>query len=161
MGKRKIAYVCVLLTYCPVFFIIQQSLAKCKVFKMLLWNQYIISKLINIFSYLEIFNAWFLTFTVKISPNIVNIHVKHPPEVTLQFHQVSRIDSTSAGQKPKPKLPTSGHSQSPYQSLPFQKTQKIHSPYIHQQPITHTFPVSAKTQLGRCFQETVGTQVIF
>lgn len=97
---------------------------------------------------------------MKIPPNIVNIHVKHPPEASVQFHQVSRIDSTSAGQKPKPKPPTSGHSQSPYQSLPFQKTQKIHSTYIHQQPITHTFPVSAKTQLGRCFQETVGTQVI-
>ncbi|XP_013914431.1 PREDICTED: latent-transforming growth factor beta-binding protein 1 isoform X1 [Thamnophis sirtalis] len=95
---------------------------------------------------------------VKIPPNIVNIHVKHPPEATLQIHQVSRIDSPSAGQKTKTKLPTSGHSQSPYQSLSFQKTQKIHSPYIHQQPITHTFPVSAKTQLGRCFQETVGTQ---
>ncbi|XP_007420706.1 latent-transforming growth factor beta-binding protein 1 isoform X4 [Python bivittatus] len=95
---------------------------------------------------------------VKIPPNIVNIHVKHPPEASVQFHQVSRIDSTSAGQKPKPKPPTSGHSQGPYQSLPFQKTQKIHSTYIHQQPITHTFPVSAKTQLGRCFQETVGTQ---
>ncbi|XP_063161438.1 latent-transforming growth factor beta-binding protein 1 isoform X2 [Candoia aspera] len=95
---------------------------------------------------------------VKIPPNIVNIHVKHPPEASVQFHQVSRIDSMSAGQKPKPKPPTSGHSQSPYQSLPFQKTQKIHSTYIHQQPITHTFPVSAKTQLGRCFQETTGTQ---
>ncbi|XP_058020174.1 latent-transforming growth factor beta-binding protein 1 isoform X2 [Ahaetulla prasina] len=95
---------------------------------------------------------------VKIPPNFVNIHVKHPPEASVQFHQVSRIDSTSAGQKPKPKPPTSGQSQSPYQSLPFQKTQKIHSTYIHQQPITHTFPVSAKTQLGRCFQETVGTQ---
>lgn len=152
---------CVLLIYCPIFFIIQQPWQNLSCLKCCYENQYIIYKLSNVFSYLEIFNSWFLTFTVKIPPNIVNIHVKHPPEASVQFHQVSRIDSSSAGQKPKPKPPTSGQSQSPYQSLPFQKTQKIHSTYIHQQPITHTFPVSAKTQLGRCFQETVGTQVIF
>ncbi|XP_053159827.1 latent-transforming growth factor beta-binding protein 1 isoform X4 [Hemicordylus capensis] len=93
---------------------------------------------------------------VKFPPNIVNIHVKHPPEATVQFHQVSRIDSTSAGQKAKPSQ--SGHSQVSYQSLPFQKTQKVHSTYTHQQPVSHVYPVSAKTQLGRCFQETIGTQ---
>ncbi|XP_067320525.1 latent-transforming growth factor beta-binding protein 1 isoform X3 [Anolis sagrei] len=95
---------------------------------------------------------------VKFPPNIVNIHVKHPPEASVQFHQVSRIDSTSAGQKVKPKPSQSGHTQVSYQSLPFQKTQKIHSTYSHQQPISHVFPISAKTQLGRCFQETIGTQ---
>nr|XP_056708299.1 latent-transforming growth factor beta-binding protein 1 isoform X3 [Euleptes europaea] len=93
---------------------------------------------------------------VKFPPNIVNIHVKHPPEASVQFHQVSRIDSSSAGQKTKPSQ--SGHSQVSYQSLPFQKTQKVHSPYSHQQPVSHVYPISAKTQLGRCFQETVGTQ---
>ncbi|XP_054832905.1 latent-transforming growth factor beta-binding protein 1 isoform X5 [Eublepharis macularius] len=93
---------------------------------------------------------------VKFPPNIVNIHVKHPPEASVQFHQVSRIDSTSTGQKTKPSQ--SGHSQVSYQSLPFQKTQKVHSTYSHQQPVSHVYPVSAKTQLGRCFQETVGTQ---
>uniref|UniRef100_A0A8D2J2H0 Latent-transforming growth factor beta-binding protein 1 n=2 Tax=Varanus komodoensis TaxID=61221 RepID=A0A8D2J2H0_VARKO len=92
---------------------------------------------------------------VKFPPNIVNIHVKHPPEASVQFHQVSRIDSTSAGQKAKPKPSQSGHSQV-YQSLPFQK--KIHSTYTQQQPISHMYPISAKTQLGRCFQETIGTQ---
>ncbi|XP_008123667.1 latent-transforming growth factor beta-binding protein 1 isoform X5 [Anolis carolinensis] len=95
---------------------------------------------------------------VKFPPNIVNIHVKHPPEASVQFHQVSRIDSTSTGQKVKPKPSQSGHTQVSYQSLPFQKTQKIHSTYSHQQPISHVFPISAKTQLGRCFQETIGTQ---
>ncbi|XP_048340072.1 latent-transforming growth factor beta-binding protein 1 isoform X2 [Sphaerodactylus townsendi] len=93
---------------------------------------------------------------VKFPPNIVNIHVKHPPEASVQFHQVSRIDSSSAAQKTKPSQ--SGHSQVSYQSLQFQKTQKGHSPYSHQQPISHIYPISAKTQLGRCFQETVGTQ---
>nr|XP_028580115.1 latent-transforming growth factor beta-binding protein 1 isoform X4 [Podarcis muralis] len=93
---------------------------------------------------------------VKFPPNIVNIHVKHPPEASVHFHQVSRIDSTSTGQKAKPSQ--SGHSQVSYQSLPFQKTQKVPSTYSHQHPISHVYPISAKTQLGRCFQETIGTQ---
>ncbi|XP_043367476.1 latent-transforming growth factor beta-binding protein 1 isoform X8 [Dermochelys coriacea] len=93
---------------------------------------------------------------VKFPPNVVNIHVKHPPEASVQFHQVSRIDSTSAGQKVK--VPQPGHPQVSYQGVPYHKTQKGYSTYPHQQPIPHVFPVSAKTQLGRCFQETTGTQ---
>nr|XP_034964142.1 latent-transforming growth factor beta-binding protein 1 isoform X9 [Zootoca vivipara] len=93
---------------------------------------------------------------VKFPPNIVNIHVKHPPEASVHFHQVSRIDSTSTGHKAKPSQ--SGHSQVSYQSLPFQNTQKVHSTYSHQHPVSHVYPISAKTQLGRCFQETIGTQ---
>ncbi|XP_014455555.2 latent-transforming growth factor beta-binding protein 1 isoform X2 [Alligator mississippiensis] len=93
---------------------------------------------------------------VKFPPNIVNIHVKHPPEASVQIHQVSRIDSTSTGQKVKVSQP--GHPQVPYQGLPYQKTQKGHISYSSQQPIPHVFPASAKTQLGRCFQETIGTQ---
>ncbi|XP_034620805.1 latent-transforming growth factor beta-binding protein 1 isoform X5 [Trachemys scripta elegans] len=92
---------------------------------------------------------------VKFPPNVVNIHVKHPPEASVQFHQVSRIDSTSAGQKVK--VPQPGHPQVSYQGVPYHKTQKG-STYPHQQPTPHMFPVSAKTQLGRCFQETIGTQ---
>ncbi|XP_027497371.1 latent-transforming growth factor beta-binding protein 1 isoform X1 [Corapipo altera] len=93
---------------------------------------------------------------VKFPPNIVNIHVKHPPEASVQIHQVSRIDSTSTGQKAK--VPQPVHPQVSYQGLPYQKTQKGHTTYTNQQPIPHMFPVSVKTQLGRCFQETVGTQ---
>ncbi|KAF4794919.1 Latent-transforming growth factor beta-binding protein 1 [Turdus rufiventris] len=94
---------------------------------------------------------------VKFPPNIVNIHVKHPPEASVQIHQVSRIDSTSTGQKAK--VPQPVHPQVSYQGLPYQKTQKGHTAYTNQQPIPHMFPVSVKTQLGRCFQETVGTQI--
>ncbi|XP_010705183.1 latent-transforming growth factor beta-binding protein 1-like [Meleagris gallopavo] len=93
---------------------------------------------------------------VKFPPNIVNIHVKHPPEASVQIHQVSRIDSASTGQKSK--VPQPGHPQVSYQGLPYQKTQKGHATYTNQQPIPHVFPVSVKTQLGRCFQETIGTQ---
>ncbi|XP_029326898.1 latent-transforming growth factor beta-binding protein 1 isoform X4 [Mus caroli] len=92
---------------------------------------------------------------VKFPPNIVNIHVKHPPEASVQIHQVSRIDSPG-GQKVKEAQP--GQSQVSYQGLPVQKTQTVHSTYSHQQVIPHVYPVAAKTQLGRCFQETIGSQ---
>ncbi|XP_068928277.1 latent-transforming growth factor beta-binding protein 1 isoform X6 [Petaurus breviceps papuanus] len=92
---------------------------------------------------------------VKFPPNIVNIHVKHPPEASVQIHQVSRIDG-STGQKVKESQP--GQSQISYQGVPVQKTQTIHSTYSHQQLIPHVYPVAAKTQLGRCFQETIGSQ---
>ncbi|XP_074845801.1 latent-transforming growth factor beta-binding protein 1 isoform X3 [Carettochelys insculpta] len=93
---------------------------------------------------------------VKFPPNVVNIHVKHPPEASVQFHQVSRIDSTSTGQKVKVSQP--GQPQVSYQGVPYHKAQKGYSAFPHQQPIPHVFPASAKTQLGRCFQETTGTQ---
>ncbi|EPY81210.1 latent-transforming growth factor beta-binding protein 1 isoform 9 [Camelus ferus] len=92
---------------------------------------------------------------VKFPPNIVNIHVKHPPEASVQIHQVSRVDGPT-GQKVKEAPP--GQSQVPYQGLPVQKTQTVHSSYSHQQVIPHVYPVAAKTQLGRCFQETIGSQ---
>lgn len=95
--------------------------------------------------------------SVKFPPNIVNIHVKHPPEASVQIHQVSRIDGPTGGQKVKEAQP--GQSQISYQGLPVQKTQTVHSTYSHQQVIPHIYPVAAKTQLGRCFQETVGSQV--
>ncbi|XP_055981186.1 latent-transforming growth factor beta-binding protein 1 isoform X1 [Sorex fumeus] len=93
---------------------------------------------------------------VKFPPNIVNIHVKHPPEASVQFHQVSRIDG-STGQKVKdPAQPS--QAQVSYPGLPVQKTQAVHSTYSHQQVVPRVYPVAAKTQLGRCFQETVGAQ---
>ena len=91
---------------------------------------------------------------MKFPPNIVNIHVKYPPEASVQIHQVSRVDGPT-GQKVKEAQP--GQSQAPYQGLPVQKTQTVHSSY--QQVIPHVYPVAAKTQLGRCFQETIGSQV--
>ncbi|XP_078504880.1 latent-transforming growth factor beta-binding protein 1 [Lissotriton helveticus] len=94
---------------------------------------------------------------VKLPPSMVNIHVKHPPEASVTFHQVSRMDSSSAGQKVNDAQ--AGHSQISYQSVPIQnKHQGPHATYTHQQTISHHYPISAKTQLGRCFQETIGSQ---
>uniref|UniRef100_A0A8C5LFR7 Latent-transforming growth factor beta-binding protein 1 n=1 Tax=Jaculus jaculus TaxID=51337 RepID=A0A8C5LFR7_JACJA len=92
---------------------------------------------------------------VKFPPNIVNIHVKHPPEASVQIHQVSRIDGPVA-QKVKEAPP--GQSQVSYQGLPAPKTQTVHSTSSRQQAAPHVYPVAAKTQLGRCFQETIGSQ---
>lgn len=94
--------------------------------------------------------------SVKFPPNIVNIHVKHPPEASVQFHQVSRIDGPT-GQKMKEAQP--GPPQISYPGLPAQKPQAVHSTYSHRQVTPRVYPVAAKTQLGRCFQETVGAQV--
>ncbi|KAM9317035.1 latent-transforming growth factor beta-binding protein 1 [Gastrophryne carolinensis] len=98
-----------------------------------------------------------LTFTgqqgvkVNFPPNMVNIHVKHPPEASVQFHQVSRVESSSSTQKKDSQI---GQAHVSY----VQKHQLPQTVYPHQQTIPHVYPVSAKTQLGRCFQETTGTQ---
>lgn len=85
---------------------------------------------------------------------MVNIHVKHPPEASVQFHQVSRVESSSSIQKKDNQL---GQTHVSYHGV--QKHQLPHAIYPHQQTVSHVYPVSAKTQLGRCFQETTGTQV--
>ncbi|KAM9465783.1 latent-transforming growth factor beta-binding protein 1 isoform 2-T2 [Clarias gariepinus] len=69
------------------------------------------------------------------SQGVVNIHVNHPPEASVQIHQVSQVDSSSTVQK-------------------FQQ----HSTYTNQQSFLHYQPVTSKSQLGRCFQETTGMQ---
>ncbi|XP_069464009.1 latent-transforming growth factor beta-binding protein 1 isoform X2 [Ambystoma mexicanum] len=94
---------------------------------------------------------------VKLPPSMVNIHVKHPPEASVMFHQVSRVDSSSSRQKVNDAQ--AGHSQISYHSVPMQnKHQAPQATYPHQQTISHHYPISAKTQLGRCFQETTGSQ---
>ncbi|XP_066553217.1 latent-transforming growth factor beta-binding protein 1 isoform X2 [Amia ocellicauda] len=90
---------------------------------------------------------------VKFAPNIVNIHVKHPPEASVQIHQVSQLDAN--GQKVKGSQ--SGHYT--YYGETSQKGQHNHNVvYPNQQTFVHHYPVAAKNQLGRCFQETAGTQ---
>ncbi|KAL0964406.1 hypothetical protein UPYG_G00323420 [Umbra pygmaea] len=96
---------------------------------------------------------------VKYSPNLVNIHVKHPPEASVQIHQVSQLDAN--GQKVKGNG-QNGHSQSHYTYHHSESSQKIPGHNIifptQQRYIPQYQPVSSKSQLGRCFQETTGTQ---
>ncbi|CDQ70677.1 unnamed protein product [Oncorhynchus mykiss] len=100
---------------------------------------------------------------VKYAPSIVNIHVKHPPEASVQIHQVSQLDAN--GQKVKGNG-QNGHSQtqSHYTYHHSDSRQKIQQQghniiYPNQQSYVPQYqPVSSKSQLGRCFQETTGTQ---
>ncbi|XP_064411873.1 latent-transforming growth factor beta-binding protein 1 isoform X3 [Latimeria chalumnae] len=95
---------------------------------------------------------------MKFPPNIVNIRVKHPPEASVQIHQVSRVDNSATRQKVKGVQP--GQPQVTYHRAPIQKTQ-VHqaskSVYHHQHLSPHLYPVSSKVQLGRCFQDTTGS----
>ncbi|XP_041105908.1 latent-transforming growth factor beta-binding protein 1 isoform X6 [Polyodon spathula] len=90
---------------------------------------------------------------VKFPPNIVNIHVKHPPEASVQIHQVSRMDGSN-GQKVKGSQ--SGHITYPGGTA--QKGQGHPTVYHTQQNIGYQYPIASKIQLGRCFQETTGAQ---
>ncbi|XP_060687307.1 latent-transforming growth factor beta-binding protein 1 isoform X3 [Hemiscyllium ocellatum] len=93
---------------------------------------------------------------MKFPPNIVNIHVKHPPEANVQIHQVSRVDSSSLGQKVNGVK--SSQQQITYHALSPSVPHVPNSVYTHQQQVrTHHFP-RTQTKLGRCFQETTGTQ---
>uniref|UniRef100_A0A8C7KJ75 Latent-transforming growth factor beta-binding protein 1 n=1 Tax=Oncorhynchus kisutch TaxID=8019 RepID=A0A8C7KJ75_ONCKI len=87
---------------------------------------------------------------VKYAPSIVNIHVKHPPEASVQIHQVSQLDAN--GQKVKGNG-QNGHSQtqSHYTYHHSESSQKIQHYVPQYQPVSNS-------QLGRCFQETTGTQ---
>uniref|UniRef100_A0A8C7KWX8 Latent-transforming growth factor beta-binding protein 1 n=1 Tax=Oncorhynchus kisutch TaxID=8019 RepID=A0A8C7KWX8_ONCKI len=67
--------------------------------------------------------------------HIVNIHVKHPPEASVQIHQVSQLDSSQ-------KIQQQGH------NIIYPNLQSYVPQY---QPVSNS-------QLGRCFQETTGTQ---
>ncbi|KAJ8250596.1 hypothetical protein COCON_G00225180 [Conger conger] len=91
---------------------------------------------------------------VKFGPNIVNIHVKHPPEASVQIHQVSQLDSN--GQKVNGAQ--TGHTYTYHSESSSQKGQQSQTVYPHQQTFVQHYPVSSKSQLGRCFQETSGTQ---
>uniref|UniRef100_A0A671KMT1 Latent-transforming growth factor beta-binding protein 1 n=1 Tax=Sinocyclocheilus anshuiensis TaxID=1608454 RepID=A0A671KMT1_9TELE len=71
-----------------------------------------------------------------ISVGLVNVHVKHPPEASVQIHQVSPVDSNGIQH---------GHTHSGVI-------------YPNQQTYPQYQPVTSKSQLGRCFQETAGMQ---
>ncbi|KAJ8014189.1 hypothetical protein DPEC_G00037670 [Dallia pectoralis] len=98
---------------------------------------------------------------VKYAPNIVNIHVKHPPEASVQIHQVSQLDAS--GQKVNGNG-QNGHAQTQshytyHHSESRQKFQQQGHNIIYPTQQRHQYqPVTSKSQLGRCFQETTGVQ---
>ncbi|KAK5881892.1 hypothetical protein CesoFtcFv8_020532 [Champsocephalus esox] len=98
------------------------------------------------------------------NPSIVNIHIKHPPEASVQVHQVSQLDNYhhNGGQ---PLKGSHSSSSSSYTYRHTESSQNIqHHGYNVVYPSQHVYqvpqyqPVSSKNTLGRCFQETAGSQ---
>ncbi|XP_047458686.1 latent-transforming growth factor beta-binding protein 1 isoform X2 [Mugil cephalus] len=101
--------------------------------------------------------------TPVFSPSIVNIHIKHPPEASVQVHQVSQVDNyQNNGQQVIGSQAGSSSSFSYHHSESSQKIQhhgyNIVYPSQHGYQVPHYQPVTSKHTLGRCFQETAGSQ---
>uniref|UniRef100_A0A8C5EPM3 Latent transforming growth factor beta binding protein 1 n=1 Tax=Gouania willdenowi TaxID=441366 RepID=A0A8C5EPM3_GOUWI len=106
-----------------------------------------------------------LTYSSKFAPGIVNIHIKHPPEASVQVHQVSQVDNYQTdGHKLKDSQLGSSSSTS-YSFHHTESSQKIQHhgyslvyPGQHGYQIPQHLSVTTKNTLGRCFQETAGSQ---
>ncbi|XP_051579497.1 latent-transforming growth factor beta-binding protein 1-like isoform X2 [Myxocyprinus asiaticus] len=100
-----------------------------------------------------------LTYGTGQNQGLVNVHVKHPPEASIQIHQVSPVDGNR-----QEKNTQSSHSFSYHisESSSSQSIQHGHNHggiiYPNQQAKVQYQPVTSKNQLGRCFQETAGMQ---
>ncbi|XP_051723212.1 latent-transforming growth factor beta-binding protein 1 isoform X4 [Ctenopharyngodon idella] len=96
-----------------------------------------------------------LTYSTGQNQGLVNVHVKHPPEASVQIHQVSPVDSNGQVKNTQSSHSFTYHSSS--QSIQHGHT---HSGVIYpnQQTYLQYQPVTSKSQLGRCFQETAGMQ---
>ncbi|KAM6916343.1 latent-transforming growth factor beta-binding protein 1 [Xenentodon cancila] len=100
--------------------------------------------------------------TPAFNPGIVNIHIKHPPEASVQVHQVTQLDDYhNNGNQPKVSQAGSSSSTS-YSYHHSESSQKIqhHSYNIvnHGYQVPQYQPVTSKNTLGRCFQETAAGQ---
>ncbi|KAM9365172.1 latent-transforming growth factor beta-binding protein 1 isoform 3-T3 [Pholidichthys leucotaenia] len=96
------------------------------------------------------------------NPSFVNIHIKHPPEASVQVHQVSQVDDYNSGHKD---TQTGSSSSTGYRYHHSESSQKVQHhgynvvyPGHHGYHVTQYQPVSSKNTLGRCFQETAGSQ---
>ncbi|KAI3363428.1 hypothetical protein L3Q82_011574 [Scortum barcoo] len=100
------------------------------------------------------------------SPSIVNIHIKHPPEASVQVHQVSQLDNYhNNGHQVKGSQSGSSSSSTSYSYHHTESSQKFqHHGYNIMYPshpgyqVPQYQPVTSKNTLGRCFQETAGSQ---
>lgn len=99
------------------------------------------------------------------SPGIVNIHIKHPPEASVQVHQVSQLDNYHNNGHQHKGSQTGSSSSTSYTYHHSESSQKVqHHGYNVVYPGQHTYqlpqrqPITSKTTLGRCFQETAGSQ---
>ncbi|XP_045927341.1 latent-transforming growth factor beta-binding protein 1 [Micropterus dolomieu] len=99
------------------------------------------------------------------SPSIVNIHIKHPPEASVQVHQVSQLDNYHNNGHQLKGSQSGSSSSTSYRYHHTESSQNIqHHGYNIVYPSQHGYqvpqyqPVTSKNTLGRCFQETAGSQ---
>ncbi|XP_040034444.2 latent-transforming growth factor beta-binding protein 1 isoform X2 [Gasterosteus aculeatus] len=98
------------------------------------------------------------------SPSLVNIHIKHPPEASVQVHQVSQLDNYQSNGHQLKDSQSGSSSSTSYTYHNTQSSQKIqHHGYNIVYPGQHGYQVPqyqpvSKNTLGRCFQETAGSQ---
>ncbi|MED6274081.1 hypothetical protein CHARACLAT_012824 [Characodon lateralis] len=104
--------------------------------------------------------------TPVFNPGIVNIHIKHPPEASVQVHQVSQLDNYSNNGHQQQRSHSGSSSSSSYSYHHSESSQKIQQhgynivhPNEHGHKVPHYQPVTSKNTLGRCFQETAAGQV--
>uniref|UniRef100_A0A3P9PYX7 Latent transforming growth factor beta binding protein 1 n=1 Tax=Poecilia reticulata TaxID=8081 RepID=A0A3P9PYX7_POERE len=99
------------------------------------------------------------------NPGIVNIHIKHPPEASVQVHQVSQLDNYSNNGHQQQGSHSGSSSSSSYSYHHSESSQKVQQhgynmvhPNHHGYKVPHYQPVASKNTLGRCFQETAAGQ---
>ncbi|KAM4600055.1 latent-transforming growth factor beta-binding protein 1 isoform 3-T3 [Fundulus diaphanus] len=103
--------------------------------------------------------------TPVFNPGIVNIHIKHPPEASVQVHQVSQLDSYGNNGHQQQGSYSGSSSSSSYIYHHSESNQKIQQygynivyPNQHGYKVPDYQPVTSKNTLGRCFQETAAGQ---
>ncbi|XP_043992193.1 latent-transforming growth factor beta-binding protein 1 isoform X3 [Gambusia affinis] len=103
--------------------------------------------------------------TPVFNPGIVNIHIKHPPEASVQVHQVSQLDNYSNNGHQQQGSHSGSSSSSSYSYRHSESSQKVQQhvynmvhPNQHGYKVPHYQPVASKNTLGRCFQETAAGQ---
>ncbi|KAM4729848.1 latent-transforming growth factor beta-binding protein 1 isoform 3-T3 [Anableps anableps] len=103
--------------------------------------------------------------TPVFNPGTVNIHIKHPPEASVQVHQVSQLDNYSNNGHQQQGSHSGTSSSSSYNYHHSESSQKIQQhgynivhPNQHGYKVPHYPPVTSKNTLGRCFQETAAGQ---
>uniref|UniRef100_A0A3P9HE69 Latent-transforming growth factor beta-binding protein 1 n=1 Tax=Oryzias latipes TaxID=8090 RepID=A0A3P9HE69_ORYLA len=106
-----------------------------------------------------------LTYSNGKTPGVVNIHINHPPEASVQVHQVSQLDDYHHNGHQQKASQAGSSSSSSYTYHHSESSQKVqHHSYNVVYPNQHGYhvsqyqPVTSKNALGRCFQETAAGQ---
>ncbi|XP_068948321.1 latent-transforming growth factor beta-binding protein 2 [Petaurus breviceps papuanus] len=95
---------------------------------------------------------------VSVNPSLVKVHINHPPEATVQIHQVARVqgeteppEENSVETRPAPRLPARpGHEQWDSNTITSQTREPPHS-------LLPSFP-KPEGLLGWCYQSSVNDQ---